>query len=70
MYVMCEPKNDYQKDVCLKEIGLCAKNLLTIPCSTININEGVGRREEENASLSSYGSTLLALKNHSNHMRD
>ena len=40
--IMCESKNRCQKDACLKEIGLCAQVLLTIPGSTINIIEGLG----------------------------
>ena len=33
-------KNKYKKDMCLKEIGLCAQNMITILSSTINIIGG------------------------------
>ena len=28
--VRCGSKNEYKKDACLKEIGLCAQNMVTI----------------------------------------
>ena len=58
----CEPKNGYQKGMWLKEIGLCAQNLLSILDSTININEGVGEQEKKNASLSSYDSNTFGYE--------
>ena len=33
--VWCGSKDGHQKDMCLKEIGLCAKNIIIIPCSII-----------------------------------
>ena len=33
----CGSKNGYQEDICLKEIGLCAKNMINIIGSTLNI---------------------------------
>ena len=31
------PNNGYQKDMCLKEIGLCVPNMLTILRSLVNM---------------------------------
>ena len=39
---MCISENEYHKDVCLKEVGLHAHNLLTIVGSIINIRGGGG----------------------------
>jgi hypothetical protein len=35
--VRCGSKNGLKKDVCLKEIGLCAQTILTILCSILNM---------------------------------
>jgi hypothetical protein len=36
--VRCGSKNKYQKNMCLKEIGLRAQNMLLIISSRVNIN--------------------------------
>ena len=33
-------KNEYQEDVCLKEIRLCAPNMITILGSMVNVTRG------------------------------
>jgi len=38
--VRCESKNGHQKDMCVREIGVCDYNLLTILDSIINMIEG------------------------------
>ena len=38
--VRCGSKNGHQKDMCSKEIGLHAQNLLTIQGSIFNMVEG------------------------------
>ena len=38
--VRCGSKNGHQKDMCLKEIGLRAQNMLTILGSIVNIIGG------------------------------
>ena len=38
--VRCEYKNNYQKHMCLKEVGLCAQILLAILGSIVNIIGG------------------------------
>jgi hypothetical protein len=38
--IRCELENGHQEDLCLKEIGLCAKKLLTIVDSIVDIIEG------------------------------
>ena len=38
--VRCGLKNIYQKDMCLKEIGLHAQNIVIILGSIVNIIEG------------------------------
>ena len=38
--VWCDFKNNYQKDMCSKKIGLYAQNMITILGSIVNINEG------------------------------
>ena len=38
--VWCGYKNEYQKDMCLKEIGLYAQNMITILSLTINMIGG------------------------------
>ena len=40
--VCCGSKNIYQKDMCLKEIGLHAQNITTILVSIVNIKAGGG----------------------------
>ena len=45
--VGCGSKNGYQKNMCLKEIGLHAQNLLTILGSIINIIGGLPFNELE-----------------------
>ena len=40
--VSCGSKNGHQKDMCLKEVGICAQNDLTILGSIISINGVVG----------------------------
>ena len=47
--VECECKNGYQKNMCLKEIGLHTPNLLTILGSIINIIGGLPFDELEKA---------------------
>ena len=39
-FVVALDKNGYQKDMCSKEIGLCAQNVITILSSIVNIIEG------------------------------
>ena len=36
--IWCSSKNEYQKDMCVKEIGLCAQNMTTILGSKIQHN--------------------------------
>ena len=43
--VRCGSKNRYQNDLCLKEIGLHAQNMVTILGSTVNIIGGWGGGE-------------------------
>ena len=38
--VWCGYKNEYKKDMCLKEIGLHAQNMITILSFTINMIGG------------------------------
>ena len=38
--VRCSSKNGYQKDMCLKGIGLCAQNMITILGPIVNILGG------------------------------
>ena len=38
--VWCGYKNEYKKDMCLKEIGLHAQNMITIVSLTINMIGG------------------------------
>ena len=38
--VRCDFENGFQKDICLKEIGLCAQNMLTFLGSIVNIIDG------------------------------
>lgn len=35
--VRCVSKNEYQKDIHLKDIGLCAQNMISIPSSIVDI---------------------------------
>ena len=59
--VRCGSKNEHQKDLYFKEIGLRAQNVLTILCLKANITGG-----------DPYGritaSTLSTLKNHTSNM--
>lgn len=65
--VWCGFKNNYQKDVLLKEVGLCVQNLITILRSILNIIwEGSGDmydqyKEHENLHLICYH---MSPKNH------
>ena len=38
--VMCGSKNGYQKDICMKEIGLRAKKMITVLSSIVNQHNG------------------------------
>ena len=61
--VSCGSKNGHQKDMCLKEVGICTQNDLTILGSIISINGVVG-----GYFVILMAPVLLALKNHSSNM--
>ena len=42
MWIKCECKHAYQKDTCLKTIGLPSRNMITILNSTMNMLRGEG----------------------------
>ena len=49
--VRCGSMNGYQKDTCLKEIELCAQNMLSILGLIVNINGGTYQSFDEHDNL-------------------
>ena len=49
MWFGVAPISDIKKSKCLKEIGLCAQNTITIPGSIVNILKGEGLYNPFNA---------------------
>ena len=56
--VRCGSKNEHQRNMCSKEIGLCAENFITIPGSIVNIIRRF------------IAPACLTLRNHSSNMGD